>query len=150
MASHREEIFVEGLWVDKTTLADDKQVPEIGLTSAPLASIAFHYAEYCRKYNDDFMLCKNESSDPAHCLKEGRRVTRCALSLINKIKENCDVEWNKHWQCLDVKNQYFWKCRSEERAFNDCVFNKLGIKKVIPETPEGQTQVHLLEKPLIK
>ena len=27
------------------------------------------------------MLCKNESRDPAHCLKEGRRVTRCATDL---------------------------------------------------------------------
>lgn len=30
---------------------------------------------------DDFMLCKAESRDPAHCLKEGRRVTRCAQDL---------------------------------------------------------------------
>lgn len=27
------------------------------------------------------MLCKNESRDPEHCLKEGRRVTRCATDL---------------------------------------------------------------------
>lgn len=30
---------------------------------------------------EDFMLCKQESRDPAHCLKEGRRVTRCAQDL---------------------------------------------------------------------
>lgn len=30
---------------------------------------------------EDFMLCKNENRDPAHCLKEGRRVTRCATDL---------------------------------------------------------------------
>lgn len=30
---------------------------------------------------EDFMLCKAESRDPAHCLKEGRRVTRCATDL---------------------------------------------------------------------
>jgi NADH dehydrogenase (ubiquinone) 1 alpha subcomplex subunit 8 len=30
---------------------------------------------------EDFMLCKAENSDPAHCLKEGRRVTRCAQDL---------------------------------------------------------------------
>ena len=27
------------------------------------------------------MLCKNESRDPGHCLKEGRRVTRCTMDL---------------------------------------------------------------------
>ena len=27
------------------------------------------------------MLCKQENRDPAHCLKEGRRVTRCAQDL---------------------------------------------------------------------
>ena len=30
---------------------------------------------------EDFMLCKAENRDPAHCLKEGRRVTRCAADL---------------------------------------------------------------------
>lgn len=30
---------------------------------------------------EDFMLCKSENRDPAHCLKEGRRVTRCATDL---------------------------------------------------------------------
>lgn len=30
---------------------------------------------------DDFMLCKSENRDPGHCLKEGRRVTRCAQDL---------------------------------------------------------------------
>jgi hypothetical protein len=30
---------------------------------------------------EDFMLCKAENRDPAHCLKEGRRVTRCATDL---------------------------------------------------------------------
>lgn len=32
-------------------------------------------------FSEDFMLCKNENRDPAHCLKEGRRVTRCAADL---------------------------------------------------------------------
>lgn len=36
----------------------------------------------CRRiYIEDFMLCKQESRDPAHCLKEGRKVTRCAQEL---------------------------------------------------------------------
>lgn len=30
---------------------------------------------------EDFMLCKSENRDPEHCLKEGRRVTRCAAEM---------------------------------------------------------------------
>ncbi|KAJ3202128.1 hypothetical protein HDU67_000787 [Dinochytrium kinnereticum] len=144
-------IFVEGLWVDPTPLSSDiPSVPEVGLTSAPLESMSFHFAQYCKPYSEDFMLCKNESQDPKHCLKEGRRVTRCALSLIEKLKENCEVEWTKHWQCLDMKNHQLYQCRTQEREFNDCVFRKLGITKTIPETREGLTPVHLKEKPLYK
>lgn len=37
---------------------------------------------------EDFMLCKKESRDPEHCLKEGRRVTRCAQDLYVYLKES--------------------------------------------------------------
>lgn len=76
------------------------QVEELGVSSAPLKSAAFFIGAHCQKYNgiehynlwetffltlflmqDDFMRCKNESRDPEHCLKEGRRVTRCARDL---------------------------------------------------------------------
>lgn len=74
------------------------------------------------------MLCKNENRDPGHCLKEGRRVTRCAQDLyvlfqaslntldsltyissyslrrITKMRENCMAEWDKHWNCLELNN----------------------------------------------
>ncbi|KAI8839039.1 hypothetical protein HDU78_008825 [Chytriomyces hyalinus] len=151
MTTHREGIFVDGLWVDKTPLPDSiPKVSEVGLTSAPLESIGFHFAAYCKPFSEDFMLCKNSTQDPEKCLKEGRRVTRCALDLINKLKANCDEEWKKHWECLDKKNHHLWQCRTQEREFNDCVFKKLGITKTIPDTPEGQTPVHLKENPFIK
>jgi hypothetical protein len=69
------------------------------------------------------MLCKNESRDPAHCLKEGRRVTRCATDLwvilllkfsfayincqirITKMRENCLQQFDAHWECLEKRNQ---------------------------------------------
>lgn len=75
------------------------------------------------------MLCKSENRDPAHCLKEGRRVTRCAQDLyvfltrpflfwlltwhldrspfprITKLRENCLAEFDKHWNCLEYNNQ---------------------------------------------
>lgn len=54
---------------------------------------------------EDFMLCKNENRDPAHCLKEGRKVTRCAQEIIGKIRESCLAEFDAHWKCLENNNQ---------------------------------------------
>jgi NADH dehydrogenase (ubiquinone) 1 alpha subcomplex subunit 8 len=69
------------------------------------------------------MLCKAENRDPTHCLKEGRRVTRCAQDLcvwpgypcrdqllnkvirITKMRENCLKQFNEHWNCLEANNQ---------------------------------------------
>lgn len=144
MPYHNEGIFIEGLWVeDKKKLPSDiPEVSEIGLTSAPMESMAFFFHEHCKDYAEDFSLCKNENNDPRHCLKEGRRVTRCGIDLVKKLQKNCDEQWRAHWKCLDKKNHHFWQCRSEEREFNDCVFNKLGLKKVVPDTPEGETPIH--------
>ena len=86
--------------VDPTPMPSEMpHVDEVGATSAPLKSAAFFIGAYCKEFNgsfrgismiwvsfssfksEDFMLCKNESRDPAHCLKEGRRVTRCVTDL---------------------------------------------------------------------
>ncbi|KAJ3321270.1 hypothetical protein HDV06_004495 [Boothiomyces sp. JEL0866] len=74
MATHREGIFVEGLWVEKESL--DSSIPhvdEVGATSAPLLSMAYFFGSACKEYSEDFVLCKNESQDPRKCLKEGRK-----------------------------------------------------------------------------
>ncbi|GAB5589369.1 ndufa8 [Umbelopsis nana] len=150
MTATRDPTFTSTKFVDPTPAP--KSVPpveEIGLTSAPLKSAAFFIGEYCKDYNADFMLCKNENNDPEHCLKEGRKVTRCALDLIKKLRENCDAEFEKHWKCLDVKNQDYYQCRKEERQFNSCVFEKLGLQKKIPGSPEGQPQIHEKPSPII-
>ncbi|EJD48378.1 NADH dehydrogenase, alpha subcomplex, subunit 8 [Auricularia subglabra TFB-10046 SS5] len=122
-------------------------VDELGATSAPLKSAAFFIGRFCQAYNEDFMLCKQESRDPAHCLKEGRRVTRCATELINKLRENCQDQYDKHWDCLEKRNQEFYRCRKAETALNQCVFDKLGIKK---EIPDAKQQVHELKRPVFK
>lgn len=82
-----------------STPAPQPHVDELGVTSAPLKSAAFFIGKFCQPYNgarspvpvlavpahappaDDFMQCKAEERDPAACLKEGRRVTRCATAL---------------------------------------------------------------------
>ncbi|EEB93240.1 hypothetical protein MPER_08133 [Moniliophthora perniciosa FA553] len=106
-------------YTDPTPLPDDiPKVPELGVTSAPLKSAAFFIGAYCKEFNEDFMLCKNENRDPGHCLKEGRRVTRCATDLINKMRENCLSQFQEHWNCLEGNNQEYYMCRKPERALN--------------------------------
>lgn len=77
-------------------------VDELGVTSGPLKSAAFFLGASCKDYNgafqydgrltrtDDFMLCRNENADPEHCLKEGRRVTRCAQALCVRRRSSVD------------------------------------------------------------
>lgn len=82
MSVKRDPDLTHTKFVDPTPApADLPAVDEVGLTSAPLKSSSFFIGAYCRDYNEDFMLCKNENNDPKHCLREGRKVTRCALEL---------------------------------------------------------------------
>jgi len=123
-------------------------VDELGATSAPLKSAAFFIGEYCKEYNEDFMLCKNENRNPEHCLKEGRRVTRCATDLIAKMRENCLQSFDQHWKCLEQNNQEYYACRKEERTLNQCMFEKMGLKKSIPGTPANQVPIHEKKNPI--
>ena len=72
------------------------------------------------------------------------------LDRVGKLKSNCDAEWTEHWKCLDLNNHILYKCRPQEEILNDCVFKKLGIKKVIPDTPKGQEQIHEKSSRLFK
>ena len=70
--------------MDKTPMPDHiPKVEEVGASSAPLTSAAFFIGDRCRPYNEDYMLCKAEAKGRGEldCLKEGRRVTRCAASV---------------------------------------------------------------------
>lgn len=70
--------------IDTTPLPDSiPPVQEIGASSAPLLSASFFIGARCRDYNDDYMQCKTENPGKGelNCLKEGRRVTRCAQSV---------------------------------------------------------------------
>ena len=67
---------------------------EIGATSAPLLSAYFFIGARCRPYNYDFMQCKTENPGKGEfeCLKEGRRVTRCAASVYVQIPREGGTE----------------------------------------------------------
>lgn len=90
MATHKEATFTSHKFVEPTPLPDSiPKVDEVGATSAPLKSASFFIGQYCKDYNDDFMLCKTENNDPEHCLKEGRKVTRCAIDLYGSLRSDC-------------------------------------------------------------
>jgi len=136
---------------DPTPLPDNiPKVEELGATSAPLKSAAFFIGAHCKEFNEDFMLCKKETRDPGHCLKEGRRVTRCSIDLITKMRENCLQQFDAHWNCLELHNQEYYHCRKPERTLNKCMFEKLGLIKTIPGTPEGKTPIHEVVNPVYK
>ncbi|WAR57951.1 hypothetical protein PtB15_5B181 [Puccinia triticina] len=94
------------------------KVDELGVSSAPLKSASFYIGTFCKPYSEDFMLCKAEDQNPEHCLKEGRRVTRCAQEAITKIKAACLDEFTSHWKCLDRNNHGFEFCRKPEKDLN--------------------------------
>jgi len=76
--------FNQQALVDTTPLPESiPKVKEVGASSAPLLSAAFFIGARCRDYNDDYMQCKTEANGRGEldCLKEGRRVTRCASSV---------------------------------------------------------------------
>ncbi|CAG7848555.1 NADH-ubiquinone oxidoreductase 20.8 kDa subunit [Serendipita indica DSM 11827] len=124
-------------------------VDEIGATSAPLKSASFFIGAKCKEFNEDFMLCKSQNK-PEQCLLEGRRVTRCAADLLEKMRAACAQEFEAHWKCLDNNNQEFYPCRKEERPLNACMFTKLGLSKTIPGTPKGQLPIHEVKNPIYK
>lgn len=76
--------FNRTVLVDTTPLPDSiPPVREIGSSSAPLLSAAYFIGARCRPFNDDYMQCKTEAygKGETECMKEGRKVTRCAASV---------------------------------------------------------------------
>jgi NADH dehydrogenase (ubiquinone) 1 alpha subcomplex subunit 8 len=76
--------FNQGVLIDTSPLPDHiPKVEEIGASSAPLMSAAYFIGDRCKAYNDDFMKCKTEAYGKGEidCLREGRKVTRCAASV---------------------------------------------------------------------
>lgn len=117
------------------------------------------------------MKCKTDSDGAGEmtCLKEGRKVTRCAAGVyvfdealirsivqpqltdipnrrIKDINTHCLDVFRLHWGCLESNNHQLWQCRVPEMMLNKCVFDNLKLEKVIPGTPEGVVPVHLREK----
>ncbi|EGV62816.1 ndufa8, NADH-ubiquinone oxidoreductase complex I 19kd subunit [Yamadazyma tenuis] len=133
--------------VDKNPLpADIPEVEEVGATSAPLLSAAYFIGARCKPYNDDFLLCKDANNGgTVECLKEGRRVTRCAVSVLSDLNKYCFDEFKLNYECLEQNNHNLGACRNSEKIFNKCVFANLKLTKQIPGVKE---QIHLKENPI--
>lgn len=150
MGNKREPSLNHALLIDTAPLPSSiPSVDEIGASSAPLLSASYFIGARCAPYNDDFMLCKEQSKDGGEieCLKEGRRVTRCASSVIKDLNAHCKESFQLHYECLNNSNYDLYKCRLAEGMLNDCVFKSLGLKKVIPGVEE---QIHLKKNPIYK
>ncbi|KAF7547665.1 hypothetical protein G7046_g8935 [Stylonectria norvegica] len=159
MSSRRPQ-FSQQVLVDTTPLPDNVPVvKEVGASSAPLLSATFFIGARCRDYNDDYMQCKTEHPGRGEfdCMKEGRRVTRCASSVdnpadpvsnnsIKDINTHCLTEFRKHWECLDDRNHQLWQCRPAEWKLNKCVFDNLNLEKKIPDQPTNVVPVQLRTK----
>jgi NADH dehydrogenase (ubiquinone) 1 alpha subcomplex subunit 8 len=82
--SRRDPQFNQQNLYDPTPMPDGiPKVAEIGATSAPLTSAAYFIGDRCKAFNDDYMKCKEEANGRGEieCLREGRKVTRCAASV---------------------------------------------------------------------
>lgn len=147
MSSNKDPTVNFKVYRDPTPLPSSiPPVDEIGATSAPLYSAAYFIGQRCQPYNDDFMLCKDESQGQGEfdCLKEGRRVTRCAASVIKDMNTYCAESFQLHFNCLNENNYNYHGCRKAEKLLNKCVFDNLKLKK---EIPDAQEQIHLKENP---
>eukprot|EP01135_Chromosphaera_perkinsii_P010725 Nk52_evm4s2209 gene=Nk52_evmTU4s2209 len=108
------------------------EVQEVEATSAPLMAAGRHFGKACEAPSLAFMQCKEDNGqDPSKCLKEGAKVTRCALEFFKELRQNCNEEYTNHWTCLDNNNQDMTKCGPTKEEYNECVFQKMGIE--LPE-----------------
>ncbi|KAF4124415.1 NADH dehydrogenase (ubiquinone) 1 alpha subcomplex subunit 8 [Geosmithia morbida] len=142
----RRPNFDQSKLIDTTPLPDNvPSVKEVGASSAPLLSASFFIGARCRDYNDDYMQCKTENPGRGEfdCLKEGRRVTRCASSVIDDLNTQCLEQFRNHWKCLDNHNHQLWQCRPFEWKLNKCAFDNLKLEKTIPDQPTNVTPVQL-------
>ncbi|KUI74479.1 hypothetical protein VM1G_10147 [Cytospora mali] len=145
MASRNPQFNNQHL-VDTTPLPDSiPKVKELGASSAPLLSASFFIGARCKDYNDDFMKCKtdNPGKGEFECLKEGRRVTRCARSVIEDVNKHCLESFRAHWQCLENNNQQLWQCRPDEWRLNKCVFHNLVGFPFPPPPAPRHTFLHI-------
>jgi hypothetical protein len=90
-------------------------------TSAPLIASSFILEQDCRGTNDAYILCRNANDDPASCETLAHAVLECTRRSFDRVAASpCRMLFERFWRCLDVNNQDFIYCRSEELSFEAC------------------------------
>ena len=64
---------------------EELTVEECPLGTPYLKAGSFHLGKYCEAQNNEFVLCKHETRDPAKCLEDGRAVTACTNEFFRKV-----------------------------------------------------------------
>ncbi|ERF76611.1 hypothetical protein EPUS_04431 [Endocarpon pusillum Z07020] len=98
--ARREPHFNQTVLIDPTPMPEHiPKVEEIGASSAPLMSASYFIGARCQPYNDDYMQCKTEAygRGELECMKEGRKVTRCAASVYGSHPP--------HWRTVLIQSQ---------------------------------------------
>uniref|UniRef100_A0A8C4SJ03 NADH dehydrogenase [ubiquinone] 1 alpha subcomplex subunit 8 n=2 Tax=Erpetoichthys calabaricus TaxID=27687 RepID=A0A8C4SJ03_ERPCA len=109
---------------------DELNVQEVNVSSAVLKAAAHHLGSQCDKANKEFMLCRWEEKDPRKCLKEGKKVNECTLQFFRQLKMHCAEPFTEYWTCLDYSGSAELRhCRKQQRAFDNCVLEKLGWER---------------------
>lgn len=94
--SQQAFVFVWGTGVGEgfeMPITEDMKLPsdaELTVEEVPvgypyLKAGSFHLGKYCEAQNNEFMLCRHETRDPAKCLADGREVTNCTNKFFRQV-----------------------------------------------------------------
>lgn len=105
------------------------QANEINCSMATLMSAAPYIGKICENVNSEFMLCRQESNDPRPCVELGKRVTNCAMQVLQRIKKECLEEFKQYAQCIDKSSGDFSyrHCRKTQGVFDGCMASKCDL-----------------------
>lgn len=104
----------------------EEQIPPLfPSTSVPLLAASFWIHSYCKKSYDTYMRCKKDPT--SSCLAEAEDVLSCSKDFFNKIAP-CASVFKDFFKCLDMNNQDFKYCRTEEDLWDLCAIDRANIE----------------------
>lgn len=68
-------------------------------TYAVLTSANKHIAIVCAQENYEYMACKGKDPDPAACLEQGKKVTKCVANLYVVVMQLVSIDTLDHQAC---------------------------------------------------
>jgi len=118
---------------DKLPSLEELDVQEVNIGSTYLRAGGCHLGKYCEPENNEFVLCRTESTNPIDCLNEGKLVTSCALKFFQSVKKFCAPEFTTYAMCLERSSVHLKlaECRKTQYAFDSCVKENMGLERPI-------------------